>query len=130
MAGEFKTVDLGLAPIAAIKQTLGLEIDPLPVRFSVAAQKHAYKRHKNDFPVIEPHLKRLVSSPMYIGDDLKNPGKIELVGRIPRVDGAALVAITIEHSADERYHVCSCYLISQSELDKKKASQILKAVKL
>ncbi len=65
---------------------------------------------------------------MYMGDDYKNPGKIELVRRIRGENNAALIALKIEKADDGYYHVCSAYFISQSEVDKKKQKKILKIV--
>ena len=119
----------GSLPVEDISRTLGIELDPGEVVFTVPAQKHAIGRHPQDVPVITPHLSGIIESPMYMGDDLKNPGKIEFVSKIRGHSGGALVAIAIETNADGRYHICSAYLISDSELDRKKSKQILKFVK-
>jgi len=66
---------------------------------------------------------------MYMGDDFRNPGKIEFVRRIPGGTKSALIALTVEKGADGFYHVCSAYLISQSDVDKKRDKKILKHVK-
>ena len=130
--GKEKRVDIfpGAIPDEDIYQTLQLEIEPGEIKFSVPAQKHAFKRHPEDLPRIIPHLSNIISSPTYLGDDFRNPGKLEIVSRIPGVSGAALIALTIKQNEnDGYYHICSCYIISQSELDKKRAKRILKIVK-
>lgn len=67
---------------------------------------------------------------MYVGDDFRNPGKIELVKGMPGSGGRfALIAITVEMDKDGRYHICSSYLISQSEVDKKREKRILRNVR-
>ncbi|MDU8911329.1 hypothetical protein [Aestuariicoccus sp. MJ-SS9] len=117
-------------PDEDIFRPLKIELDPGEVKFSAPAQKHALKRHPNDVPLIVPHLSQILSAPTYLGDDHRNPGKIEIVGRISGVAGAALVALTVKKDeTDGYYHVCSSYFITQSELDKKRDKGILKIVK-
>ena len=130
--GKNKLFDIfpGAMPDEEIYRTLEIEIDPGDVKFSAPAQKHAHRRHPQDVPLIIPHLSQIISDPAYLGDDLKNPGKIEFVRRVPGVQGAALVALTVEkNETDGYYHVCSSYFITQSELDKKREKEILKVVK-
>ncbi len=121
----------GVMPDDEIFRTLGIELDPGDVKFSAPAQRHAHRRHPADVPLIIPHLSQIISTPTYLGDDFRNSGKIELVGRISTVPGkAALIALTVEKDeTDGFYHVCSSYLITQSELDKKRDKGILKIVK-
>ena len=130
--GKRKPFDIiaGEMPADLIENTLNIEVDPGQVKFSAAAQQHAYIKHPGDVPLIVPHLSQIIASPSYMGDDFKNPGKIELVSRIQGVPGAALVALTVERNeTDGFYHVCSSYMITQSELDKKRDKGILKVVK-
>ncbi len=132
MAKKPKLFDIfpGKMPDDLLYDTLGVEVDPGEVKFSAPAQKHAYRGHPEDVPLIIPHLSQIISDPMYVGDDFRNPGKVEFVRQIPGSNGkSALVALTIEKSDDGYYHVCSSYFISQSEVDKKRSKSILKNVK-
>lgn len=116
-------------PDDIVYKTLQIEAEPGEVVFSVAAQMHANRRHPQDAAVIIPHLSQVIQDPAYVGDDFRNPGKIELVRMIPNTDNRfALVAVTVERDAAGVYHVCSSYLISQSEVDKKRSKGILKNV--
>jgi hypothetical protein len=64
------------------------------------------------------------------GIDTRNPGKIELVRMIPGADGkSALVAVTVVKDGKGEYNICSSYLITQSEVDKKRAKGVLWNVK-
>ncbi|GHC44294.1 PBECR3 domain-containing polyvalent protein [Neogemmobacter tilapiae] len=133
MVRKFKFIDLypGAAPVEAIYATLGIEMDAGNVKCSAPALSHAAKRHPDDVSVILPHLSDIISHPLYMGDDFRNPGKIELVGKIAGRTGAALVAVTVVLNAnDGHYHVCSMYLITQSELDKKRDKGILKVTRI
>ena len=110
-------------------KTLQIEADPGNVVFSVPAQNHANKGHPGDAALIIPHLAQVITDPMYVGDDTKNPGKIELVRMIPGAGGkSALVAVTVEQDNKGEYNICSSYLITQSEVDKKRAKGVLKNV--
>ena len=120
----------GEMPCDQIYRTLQIDIEPGSVKFSAPAQRHAYKRHPDDVPQIVPHLSQVIASPMYMGDDFRNPGKIEFVSRVAGLKGAVLIALTVEkNERDGFYHVCSSYLISQSELDRKRGKGILQIVK-
>lgn len=119
----------GKFPHEIVYSTLEIEAEPGDVIFSVPAQKHANSRHPGDAQFIIPHLSQVIEDPMYIGDDLRNPGKIELVRMIPNTGGkSALIAVTVEPDADGIYNICSSYLITQSEVDKKRGKHILKNV--
>ena len=119
----------GKCPDDIVYRTLEIEADPGEVIFSVPAQKHANKRHPGDAQFIVPHLSQVIEDPMYVGDDFRNPGKIELVRMIPNTGGkSALIAVTVEPDEDGVYNICSSYLITQSEVDKKRDKGILKNV--
>ena len=66
------------APVEIIYKTLGIEMDSGRVKFSAPAQKHAFDMHPNDFPMIVPHLVQLLTNPLYLGDDFRNPGRLNL----------------------------------------------------
>ena len=117
-------------PHDAVFKTLGVEADPGPVKFSAPAQRHAMRRHPQDLPRIIPSLSKIIISPLYMGDDFRNPGKIEFVGRIPGLSGGALIALTVDRNeTDGYYHVCSAYMISQADLDRKRDKNVLKVVR-
>lgn len=120
----------GSFPDEIVYKSLQIEVDPGEVVFSVPAQNHANKLHPGDAALIIPHLSLVIEDPTYVGDDLRNPGKIELVRAIPNSGGrSALIAITVEMDHRGLYNVCSSYLISQSEVDRKRSKGILKNVK-
>lgn len=119
----------GKFPDEIVYKTLQIEAEPGEVVFSVPAQNHANKNHPGEAAVIIPHLAQVIDDPMYVGDDTRNPGKIELVRMIPGTGGkSALVAVTVEQDANGDYNICSSYLITQSEVDKKRAKGVLKNV--
>lgn len=121
----------GNFPDNIVNKTLGIDVDPGEVIFSVPAQNHANKRHPGDAAVIIPHLSQVIEDPMYVGDDFNNAGKIELVRKIPNSDGqSALIAVTVEKDDKGFYNICSSYLITQSEVDKKRSKGILKNAKV
>ena len=76
-------LDLGPMPTDIIEATLGIEVEPGPVVFTVSNQKHARAQHPEDFGRCLPHIGTVLANPMYLRDDFKNGGKIELISRIP-----------------------------------------------
>ena len=70
-------LELGPLPIDTINCTMGTELEPGDVVFSSAAQVHAARRHPTEYSQCLPHLAKVICNPLYIGDDHKNPGKIE-----------------------------------------------------
>lgn len=121
----------GKFPDNIVHKTLGIDVDPGEVIFSAPAQSHANKRHPGDAALIIPHLSQVIEDPMYVGDDFNNVGKIELVRMIPYSGGqSALIALTVEMDDKGFYNICSSYLITQSEVDKKRNKGILKNVKV
>ena len=124
---KFKPLDLGPLPVDEINETLELELEAGEVFFSVPAQRHAAQDHPQDFLPCLPFLGATVSEPTYAGDDFKNPGKFELVRRMP--DGRGLlVAVAAERDKKGRYHVCSMYPIPQSTIDQRRHVKHLRNV--
>ena len=112
----------GDAPISAINNALGLELDDGRVVMSVNAQRHAQRRHPADFARCFPHVAGVVTNPLYVRDDFANDGKIELVGRPPSLGDYLLVAVEIVRDADGRYNVVSFYPISEKKVAKRRDS--------
>jgi len=116
---------LGQLPADAINGTLDTELEPGEVVFSIPAQKHAMRRHPDDFARCLPHVGGVVTGPLYVGDDFRNPGKIELVSRLPVLGGGLLVAVALERDDAGRYHVASVYPVSQSKIDTRRRAGTL-----
>jgi hypothetical protein len=83
---------IGPLPHDVINKTLGMELHPGEVIFTRAAQIHAARRHPAEFPHCLPHVGTVVLNPLYIGDDGRNPEKIELIARIQALGQPLLVA--------------------------------------
>ena len=66
-----------------------------------------------------------MASPHYMGDDFKNPGKIELVARVPSLGSGVLVAISVEKDEAGRYNVCSLYPVAEKMVDNFRQTQFL-----
>lgn len=110
-------LELGPLPTDVIEATLGIEVEPGPVVFTVSNQKHARARHPDDFGRCLPHIGAVIANPMFLRDDYKNAGKIELISRVPALGSGLLVAIEIEPDAQGRYRVASMYPVSQKKID-------------
>jgi hypothetical protein len=115
-APRFVQLQLGELPATCINRTLGLELEAGLVVFAQNAQLHAYRRHPDDFARCLPFIGAVVANPLYVGDDFRNPGKIELISRVPSLGSALLVALTIERDAVGQYHVASFYPISEDRI--------------
>ena len=120
---------LGPLPIQVINRTLGTDFMSGEVLFTRAAQIHAERRHPEEYPLCLPHVGLVIRNPLYIGDDFKNHGKIELIARIPQIGGALLVAINMEQEEEGTYHVCSMYPVSEGKVQKRKEKGYLLVAK-
>ncbi|MEG3162957.1 hypothetical protein U1763_20965 [Sphingomonas sp. LB2R24] len=118
--------EFGELPVDLINRILDLELDPGVVVMPINAQKHALKRHPEEFPVYFPHVAAVVQSPLYVRDDFKNDGKIELVGQPLGAPNALLVAIEITLDAAGRYNVTSFYPISEQKIANRREKGTLK----
>lgn len=117
---------LGPLPIDLVNATLELDLEPGPVLLSRGAQKHALSSHPVEYPICLPHVAAVVAEPLYIGDDLRNPGRIELIGRVPAIGAFLLVAVTIERDIAGRYNVCSFYPISDKKIQPRRERGFLR----
>jgi len=118
-------IDCGAMPVDDINRTLGTELDPGEVVFYGHAQAHAERRHPKDYEACLPHVGDVISAPSYVGDDVKNPGKIELIRKIPALGAGLLVAVTLEPDDSGRYVVCSVYPISHKTIENRRQAQTL-----
>lgn len=116
------TLSFGELAVDSINKTLHLELDRGEVVMSGRAQSHAYRNHPNDYGRLQPHIARIISNPLYIGDDAKNVGKIELVGRIVSSGEYVLVAVQIEKDANGNYNIASFYPISDKKVQNRRGT--------
>ncbi|MBM1172849.1 hypothetical protein [Microvirga arabica] len=123
-----KQPDLVLGPLPAeiIRTTIGIDLDPGSVIVSAAAQRHAAVRHPDEYGVCLPLLATVVADPLYVGDDFRNEGKIEIIGGALPPDALLLIAICIEADTGGRYHVASFYPVSRKKAQHRKDKGFLK----
>ncbi len=111
-------LELGDMPIQEINQAL-TELAPLiagPVVMSAGAQIHASTRHPRDYARCLPHIGTVVSTPDFIGNDIRNPGKIELIKRVPTANVRILVAVKITKDRNNEYNVLSFYPVNERKI--------------
>lgn len=118
---------LGPLPCEIINRVLGYELDEGEVVLSGGAQVHANRQHPEDYPLLQPHVASIVTAPLYVGDDLRNHGKIELVGRVRSIQAVVLVAVNIEADANGNYQVMSFYKISEAKVENRRQKGHLKS---
>lgn len=119
---------LGPLPVDAINDALDTELEPGEVVFPIKGQLHAKRNHPEDYGRCLPHIGGVVTAPLYVGDDYKNHGKIELISRLPMLGGGLLVAVSLERDEMGRYQVVSVYPVNQSRIDKKRRAGILRVI--
>jgi hypothetical protein len=68
----------------------------------------------------------VISDPLYIGDDHKNPGKIELISRIPAANSFVLVSVEVQRDERGRYNVCSFYTMKKQRVEHRRDKGFLK----
>lgn len=97
---------------------------------SIRAQKHAQLRHPTDYARCFPHVAAVVANPLYVRDDFKNDGKIELVGKPDGLEEFLLVAVEISLDDEGRYNVTSFYPISDKKVAGRRDKGHLKRIRL
>lgn len=112
----------GPMPVEGVNGALGLELEPGDVVMSIRAQQHAQKRHPKDYARCFPHVASIIASPLYVCDDFKNEGKIEMVGRPNGFPDWLLVAVEIAQDEDGKFNVTSFYPISDTKVQNRKES--------
>ena len=60
------------------------------------------------------------------GDDVRNSGKIEFVGRPPGLGTPLLIAVVITPDAHGRYNIASFYPVSEGKVQSRKQKGFLK----
>lgn len=125
---ELAPIELGQLPIDAIANAQGLELEAGEVVLTVNAQIHASRRHPEDYVRCIPHLADVIASPDFIGDDLRNREKIEIVGRVPALGSGLLIAVNLERDSDGRYLVSSFYPVGYPKITNRRAKGFLSDV--
>jgi hypothetical protein len=113
---KLKPYDFGTLPVEAVNKTLGLELDAGGVFMPVNAQRHVQNKRPEDFARLFPHIAAVVANPLYVGDDFKNEGKIELVGAPIALGSALLVAIELKQDEQGKYAVTSFYALGETTI--------------
>lgn len=116
---------LGKLPCAKINAALGLELEEGDVVFTAAAQVHAERRHPNEFAKCLPFVGLVVTDPLYVGDDGRNEGKIELIAKVQTLGTAVLAAIVLEPDSDGRYRVASLYPLGLKKVEQRRQARRL-----
>jgi hypothetical protein len=109
-------LQLGPLPVQTINRTLETELDPGEAVLTAGVQTHASRRHPEEYARCLPHVAAVVTNPLYIGDDFKNPGSIELISRVPALGSGLLVAVCVEKNGDGEYEVRSFYPVNDQKI--------------
>ncbi len=124
---RYPAVALGDLPVAAINAALGTELEAGLVRLSETAHRHIAEDHPHDYSDCIAALPQAIALPTFIGQAPGHARNFEMVKRIARSDGqAVLVAIGLEPDETSAYRVKSCYLISAEKVDARRRAGTLK----
>lgn len=118
---------IGPMPVGAVNKTLGTEIEAGDVILTRGAQRHANKRHPQDYPKCLPHLASVIANPRYIGDDHSNSG-IEIWGYVGAIGALVLVAVELIPDGDGCYQISSFYMVSEKKAHARRLKGFLKVV--
>jgi hypothetical protein len=124
-----KRLLFGELPVDVINNTLDLELEPGKVSMSANAQVHAARKHPKDFARCQPHVAGVIADPLYLGDDERNAGKIEMVGKPPGLGEPLLVAVEIELDERGHYNVASFYPLAEWKIQARKEKGHLRIAK-
>lgn len=122
---KLKPYEFGILPVCVINATLQLDLEAGEVVMPVNAQKHAQRKRPADYARCFPHVASVIADPLYLGDDFRNEGKIELVGRPLGLGTPLLVAVELTKDDDGRYSVTSFYPISEQKVQNRREKRHL-----
>lgn len=106
---KYPELNLGLLPASTVNAALGTEMVTALVRLSRQAHRHIAEDHPNDYAVCIAALPAAIATPSFIGQGPGHTRNFELVRRMTRADGRAiLVAISLDLDTGGAYRVVSC----------------------
>ncbi|MGR0185437.1 hypothetical protein [Azospirillum aestuarii] len=123
---DHETLELGPLPVDAINHTLGLELEPGDAVLLPIISRHVLKRHPEDHRRCLAHVGTVIQNPLFAGDDFNNPGKFELIARVPAVGAPLLVSIEMEKNEDGLYEVRSFYTMQEQKVQNRLRKGFLK----
>lgn len=113
-------ISLGPIPAALIQSCLGIEVEHGEVILPHSGQVHAKRQHPSDYDVLLPHLKQIISDPLYGGEHPRHADKIELYGRVFAINSYAMVAISLEKAERGGYRVSSFFCVKNEDVQSRK----------
>lgn len=115
---KLENLMLGDLP-ASLLARAGLNLPVRPIRFTIAAQKHAISGHPQEFDTCLPYLRDVVASPTYVGQGPEHRNKgFELVLSVKKGSLLILLALHIKPVAGA-YIVKSVYPIDKNKLERR-----------
>lgn len=123
---RYPPIDFGPLPVDLINAILGTELEPSRVRLSAQAHRHIAEDHPDDYATCIAALPLAIAEPSFVGQGPGHTRNFELVRRVARADGpAVLVAIGLEMDDKGEYRVRTCYLISAGKVDERRRARRL-----
>ncbi|MDB5696512.1 MAG: hypothetical protein JWN21_2055 [Sphingomonas bacterium] len=72
----------------------------------------------------------MIANPLYVRDDFKNDGRIELVGKPAGLEQYLLIAVEVALDENGRYNVVSFYPVSDQKVEARRDKGHLKRLRL
>ncbi|PGH54731.1 hypothetical protein CRT60_33875 [Azospirillum palustre] len=116
-------------PVDSINRVLGTELEVGCAWLSSIAHRHIAVDCSDDYSICIVNLELVISQPMYVRQSDRHARNFELIRRID-LEGRPLmlVAVSLERNDRGNYNVRSSYLITETDLEKKKRSGSLKLI--
>lgn len=115
----------GDLPVLGINKALGLDLEVAEVVLTANAERHIRKKPDHEFDACLPYVADTIRDPGYVGDDFKNPGKIELIRRMPDKRGL-LVAVEMTLNSEGRYSISTFYPLTEKQIQARRNKGFLK----
>lgn len=122
---KYQPIAFGALPVDYINVTLGMELEVGNVVMSANAQKHAANKHP-EFSQCLAFVSAILASPLYLGDDLQNDGKIEIIGKPHLLGFAMLIAVEVRRDKKGHYNISSVYSLPEDRIQNRKEKGYLK----
>lgn len=109
-----------------INKALGTDLAPGKGWLSSVAHEHMYRDHEADYAHCFAHLDDTFGRPTYVGQAPKHGRNFELLRRYQLVDKPwMLIAVGLEPNKQGNYHVRSCYLVSDDDVQRRRNARRL-----
>lgn len=117
---KFRPLNLGPLPADTVNRCLNLTLPDGDVCFTIPAQKHAYRRHPDDYMTCVPFLSETILGPSHVGQAPDHEGEgFEMIKELPHESLIVLMAVNVRPTNRGIYIVRSVYPIDRNKLERR-----------